>query len=491
MPSTDRPNVLIIMSDQHSRHFLGCYGNDIVRTPHLDALAARGMRFESAYCPSPLCVPSRMSFMTGRTPSANRVWSNNDVLSSRIPTWAHSLGAAGYGTALIGRMHFVGEDQRHGFEHRPIGEYFQAHLGAPRLGGPLFKKISGGTSGQCRISVEQAGYGRTTYQAFDDMIGEATCRYLEEKAVDSPDRPFAAVAGFVLPHCPFFAPKDLFDHYYERVDMPVPGDDNPDEKPPAIQRFKKLRGIAEPLPIERIRIARAAYYGMCEYFDRVVGLILAKLTETGLERNTLVIYASDHGEAAGEHGCWWKSHYYEGAVGVPLIAALPGVVPEGHVSNAVCNLMDLGPTVIEMAGADPLPAVDGHSLWTLLRNGEDPAWPNETVSELLGGVGDPPSRMVRSGPWKLFDYDDEHPPVLYNLDEDPHELVDLADVAEFASVRDGLLTRLQDGWDPPFVRRTTLERERDMAPIVQWGKVTHPRHPDVLAIPDVEDVTFV
>ena len=106
-----RPNILIIMSDQRSKHFLGSYGNDLVRTPHLDVLAQSGMRLDNAYCPSPLCVPSRMSFMTGRYPSNNRVWDNSHVLSSAIPTWAHAMGVAGYETALVGRMHFVGPIQ--------------------------------------------------------------------------------------------------------------------------------------------------------------------------------------------------------------------------------------------------------------------------------------------------------------------------------------------------------------------------------------------
>ena len=100
--------------------------------------------------------------------------------------------------------------------------------------------------------------------------------------------------------------------------------------PPAIRRFKLLRGIAEPLPEERIRVARAAYFALCEYFDRQVGRILDKLEQLGLAERTLVIYASDHGEMAGEHGCWWKSNYYEGSVGVPLIARLPGVIPAGR-----------------------------------------------------------------------------------------------------------------------------------------------------------------
>ena len=108
-----KPNLLFIMSDQHSKFHLGCYGDPLVRTPHLDRLASEGMAFTNAYTPAPLCVPARMAFMTGRRPSANQVWTNDHILSSALPTWAHALGALGYETALIGCMHFVGADQRH------------------------------------------------------------------------------------------------------------------------------------------------------------------------------------------------------------------------------------------------------------------------------------------------------------------------------------------------------------------------------------------
>jgi len=478
------------MSDQHSKHFLGCYGNELVRTPNLDRLAASGTVFTDAYCPSPLCVPSRMSFMTTRRPMANRVWSNQDELSSAIPTWAHGMSVAGYETALVGRMHFVGPDQRHGFELRPIGEYLAAHPGAPRLGGPLFRDISGATSGQCRISVEQAGHGRTTYQAFDEIIADAACEYLDEKAGGDDGRPFAAVVGFVLPHCPFFAPKDLYDYYYERVEVPQPTEDEVAREPAAIRRFKELRGISQPLPEERIRVARAAYYGMCEHFDSQVGKILGKLEATGLARNTLVVYTSDHGEMAGEHGCWWKSNYYEGSVGVPLIASLPGVVREGRRSEAVCNLMDLGPTMLDMAGADPLPASDGRSMWPALQGDPQPDWPNETFAELLGGVGDPPSRMIRRDQWKLYKYHDDHPPALFDLADDPSELNDLGRDPTHATIREDLLTRLYDGWDPELVLQVSAERKRDMALITKWGQTVEPRHEDALPIPDVEDVVF-
>ena len=491
MPAS-RTNVLIIISDQHSKHHLGCYGDSLVRTPHLDGLAERGVRFTDAYCPSPLCVPSRMSFMTSRRPTANRAWNNGHILDSAIPTWAHAMGAAGYETALVGRMHFVGPDQRHGFEKRPIGEYSAVAPGADRLGGIQLDRIHG-TAGQSRRAVECSGHGRTTYQAFDDMIADAACAYLDEKAADADGRPFAAVAGFVLPHCPFFAPRDLFDYYYERVDVPQPTPEELEREPAAVRKFKESRGIAEPLTEERIRISRAAYLGLCEYFDARVGQMLSKLRETGLDRNTLVVYTSDHGEMAGEHGCWWKSNYYEGSAGVPLIASLPGTLPESTVSNDICNLMDLGPTVVEMAGADPMPATDGHSLWKTMTDGPDPNRPKETFSELVDQrIGGIPSRMVRRGPWKLYRNHDGTPPVLFNLEDDPGELVDLGADPALEGIRQELLDRLHDGWDPESISRQNVDLNRDMEALSAWGKAVQPPYADSLPIPEgAEDVVIL
>ncbi|MGY8823797.1 MAG: sulfatase-like hydrolase/transferase [Candidatus Latescibacterota bacterium] len=487
MPTSSRPNILVIMSDQHSKYQLGAYGDALVRTPHLDRLANEGMRFTNAYTAAPLCVPARMAFMTTRRPSANEVWNNQHILSSAIPTWAHAMGAAGYETALIGRMHFVGPDQRHGFEKRPIGEYSAHHPGAPRLGGPMFKDIPASTSGQTRECVEIAGYGRTTYQAFDEMVADAGVRYLEEKAKDTA-RPFAAVASFVLPHCPFFAPQELYDYYYERVEVPEPSAAELEGEPQAIKNFKKRRKIDVPLTSERIRVARSAYYGLCEYFDAQVGRLLAALDATGLAENTLVIYCSDHGEMAGEHGCWWKSNYYEAAVGVPLIARLPGVVPEGAVNAAICSLMDLGATAIDIAGAEALPRTDGHSLWRLLQGEADTARPDETYSEMRTGAGESASRMLREGPWKIYKCHDDTPPVLFNIEGDPGELHDLGQDPAHAELCARLLQKLYEDWDPDWVERRSDELELDGQRISAWGKVVLPSHDDTLSVPDVEEV---
>jgi len=476
--SRARPNILVIMTDQHSKHFLGCYGNRIVRTPHLDRLASEGMRMTSAYCAAPVCVPSRMSFMTGRTPSRNRVWSNSCILASGIPTWAHVLGAAGYETSLIGRMHFVGPDQRHGFENRPIGEPSASQPGADVQctdPGQRAQRHYHGGSGQSRACVTQAGRGKTTYQYFDEQRIPVACEYLRQRAKDA-KRPFAAVLGLTLPHCPFIAPKELYDYYAQHVDVPPiePG------QPPTIRRFRQQRGILDPpLSQHQVRVARAAYYGMCEYVDSLIGQVLRCLDETGLAANTLVVYTSDHGEMAGDHGCWWKSNYYEGSVGVPLIARLPGTIAPGSVSDAVCSLMDLGPTFAEVAGTR-MSDTDGRSLWSTLRGRHPPTWKNETTSELSQV-----SRMIRAGKWKLWVYvdADKLPPALFNLEEDPGELNDLGQDPKYAAVREELLKKVYQDWDPELVRRESLRNQRDFATISKWTRAVNPPSPDQTKIP--------
>lgn len=484
--SSSRPNILVLMSDQHSKHFLGSYGNPLVRTPNLDRLAEAGMRFQNAYCAAPLCVPSRMAFMTGRRPTANRVWTNSHILSSAIPTWAHALGAAGYETALIGRMHFVGADHRHGFELRPIGEASATFPGASRLGVPQFVRVPGATSGQTRISVEMAGVGRNCYQGYDERIAAAACTYLRERAANGDGRPFAAVAGFVLPHCPFFAPRELFDYYYDRVDVPEFSVDEPE----AVHAFRRHRDIETPLPPERVRVARAAYCGMCEYLDRQVGRVLKALEESGLAENTLVIYCSDHGEMAGEHGCWWKSNYFEGSVGVPLIARMPGTVPAGTVNERVCSLMDCAPTFSEIANAENLPRQDGHSLWTELQGTRDLTRVDEAFSEHGPARNDPASRMIRRDAWKLYQYGDELPPVLYNLSADPEETRDLNADPDSRPKRDELLSRLRADWDPADVAEQNQALLDDLAALSAWGRAVQPRHEDALVVVDQEDIEF-
>ena len=467
----DRPNFVVVVSDQHHPRVMGYAGDGVVRTPNLDRLAAQGVRFEGTYCGSPLCVPSRMTFLTGRHCSDIGVWSNNCMLASDIPTFAHGLGIAGYETVLGGRMHFVGPDQRHGFERRIIGDVLSPFPGGPP---PDLGHIPTATTGQSRKAVEVAGPGRTAYQAYDMAVTDACCRYLEGRGRAKDDRPFCLVVGYVLPHCPFICPKRLYDEYHDRVGIPQvpPGYEN--RLHPAIRLWRERRGV-NGLDEATVRRARAAYYGLVTFMDEQIGRLLQALSGTAFAKDTAVVYLSDHGEMAGEHGMWWKSSFYEGSVRVPMLWSWPGRFPEGRVIPRVTSLLDVGPTLLDLAGADLLPGASGRSLAGFLSgSGEVEDWPDEATSENVLWGGEPAGRMIRQGPWKLNHYHGYDAPQLFNVAEDPEEFEDRAEDPACAAVRERLLARAREGWDGDRIEAELKRRADGRAVVRRWaGKVAH------------------
>lgn len=448
-PSTEagdsgRPNFLIIMSDQHSPHVLGCYGDPVIRTPNLDALASRGVMFGNNYCAAPLCVPSRTAFLTGQAPSATRVWRNDDTLCSDIPTFAHALGASGYDTALIGRMHFNGMDQWHGFGKRLVGSLLPQYS---YLKFPLSPELTPGATGRTRRAVEIAGPGKTAYQAYDQDVTKSAIQYLRERP-EAGAKPFCAVVGFVLPHPPFVCSSAQWDYYLNRVSIPEVPAEYFHHLHPAMERWRKMRGL-EDLKPEEIRKARAGYYGLVTDLDTRIGRILAALQQQPFADNTIVIYTSDHGEMAGENGIWWKMNMYQGSVSVPLIVSWPGRWAP-RKCDEVTSLIDIAPTVLELAKASTLPQATGNSLIPLLQN-RKVKWLNEAFSEYPPDLGVPAIRMIRSGKWKLVYFDGQRPQ-LFDLENDPHEFHDLGEDPVYAEVRDTLMRRVLSGWSAEKVR---------------------------------------
>ncbi len=462
-----RPNIVLILSDQHNPGVLRHAGDPVVRTPNLDAMARQGIRFDSAYCGAPLCVPSRMTFLASRHASKIQVWSNSCVLRSDIPTFAHALGAAGYETVLCGRMHFEGPDQRHGFERRIVGDFTRNYPGA-----------RGGTrhTGQSRAVLSNAGPGASAVQAYDERVTEAACRFIEERS--SKSRPWCLVIGYYLPHCPFLAPQELFDAYYDHVSIPP----IPEQSHPAIHAWRTRRGVTD-VSVDEIRRARAAYYGMVTLLDHNVGRVLAAVDRSPQSQDTVRVYLSDHGEMAGEHGMWWKSCFYEGSVRVPMIWSWPGKIPQGKACKHVVSLLDVGPTLTELAEGPRSADLDGRSLLPLLmweNGGESPAWSDEAYSEFSGMAGaDPPARMVRRGPWKMTVYHGFHEPMLFNVEEDPDELNDRATDPTCADVRADLWSSIMDGWDPEEIVQRLRVRQRDDTILSAWYKNVRPPQDDL------------
>jgi choline-sulfatase len=330
MSASTPPHVVFLFSDQHNPQVIGRAGDTHVRTPHLDQLMDEGTSFTHTYCPSPLCVPSRMATLSGLLPSRTGVFTNYHSLRSDQATFVHSLALAGYETVLCGRMHFVGPDQRHGYSQRPVGELTPVQWGAE---GPSYGVLRG-TPGQGRLVLEKSGPGDSLVLHYDQDVTDGACRFLHDY---KQDKPLFLTVGWYGPHCPYVCPRDLFAHYHERLPLPeIPADDAALHHP-ALCRHQQARDCLN-VPEDWVRRARAAYWGLTEILDRHIGRVMDAIDRTlGLD-NTLVIYASDHGDTIGEHGLFWKTNYYEGSVRVPLIFRAPSLLGDTSRGRRVGQL---------------------------------------------------------------------------------------------------------------------------------------------------------
>ena len=472
-----KPNLLFLFSDQHARHVLGCYGDKLVKTPNLDRLAAGGVVFDNAYCPSPICVPSRMSMLTGRHPSAQDCWTNDDFLASDRPTWLHALGAAGYRPHLAGRLHAIGPDQMHGYVTRNVGDHSANYASILRRDmGPLHQ-----TNDPWRVSVDVSGAGQSAYQVKDVETADAACAELERIAArrrEGTTEPFCLSVGLMLPHPPYVAWAEDYALYAERIHAPTLPAPDPAHEHPWLAWWRGDRGIAAVGPAAAHR-ARAAYWGLVTRLDILIGQIVDTMERLGLAEDTLVVYTSDHGDQLGERGLWWKHTFYEESVTVPLILRWPGHLPAGERRPQVVNLIDVTATMLDALGAAPLPHAQGTSLLGLARNSATP-WIDETFSEYCtdavpawtGGMA-VRQRMIRSGRWKLIYYHG-YRPQLFNLVEDPRELRDLAEYPEYGTVREQLAQKLLAEWDPDAIEGRMRARRLDKDVIGAWARAVLP-----------------
>ncbi len=457
---------------------MGCSGDPVIRTPNLDKLAARGVVFGNNYCASPICVPSRASMLTGQHPYKNRVWTNTQILSSGIPTFAHALGAAGYRPVQIGRMHFNGPDQLHGFTERHIGDHSPNHLGSDEVDHGGLK----GTQGPHRVSLELSGHGLNAYQVHDEQVAARTIEFLDEHVNSGvTDEPFCLSVGFMLPHQPFVATKDDYAEYRGKVPPPKNPRAFEDETHPYLKWWKSKAKIEDVTDAEIDR-CRTAYYALVTRLDVLLGEILDSLEKHDLLDNTLIIYTADHGEQIGEKGLWWKQTFYEDAVKVPAIISWPARLPQGQRIDRVTSQLDLNATMLDAANAPALPSSVGRSLLPLISDPTTGDWHDIAFSEYCTEPGDPmhsdgdiiwQNRMVREDDWKLI-YFHGMPSQLFNLADDPDELNDLIDVPEHVEMAKRLTGMVLDDWDPDRVGEQIREQAANLAVMVPWAENTKP-----------------
>lgn len=399
------PNILFIMADQMAAPLLPLHDpRSALRMPHLSRLAERAVVFDSAYCNSPLCAPSRFTLVSGRLPTRIGAWDNAADFAADTPTYAHYLRNLGYRTALSGKMHFCGPDQLHGYEERLTSDIYPADYGwavnwdEPEVRPSWYHNMS---------SVLQAGpCVRTNQLDFDEEVVFKARQYLYDHVRQHAGQPFCLTVSMTHPHDPYSIPASYWNLYRDE-DIPLPRQRfAQEEQDPHSQRLLKVIDLWDkPLPEERIRAARRAYFGACSYVDAQIGALLATLEECGLADDTIVVFSGDHGDMLGERGLWYKMHWFEMAARVPLLVHAPARFAPRRIGASV-STVDLLPTLVELAGGqvDPRLPLEGRSLLPHLRDGSghDEVIGEYTAEAPQPADDDPPRRLqvhlLRAGP---------------------------------------------------------------------------------------------
>lgn len=423
-----KPNILVIMSDEHNASVLGCNGNNIVHTPNLDRLARNGIAFDSCYCNSPLCVPSRLSFTSGKYASRVSAWSNSCWLpSADYPSLPRAMNASGYESVLCGKMHYD-KTRRYGF--REIGSMNNSNKtgrGGRRKADDLKPK-----PGISNRFDDFHTADNSSVTAHDKKVTAGTVEFLKNRKAS--DKPFFMIAGYLAPHFPLIVPEKYWRQYQGKIAMPKIPDGHLESQP---LNYKHLRiGFnIENVPDDIVRKGRELYYGFTQWVDEEIGKVLDALADSEVADNTVIIYTTDHGENMGEHGLWWKNCMYEHAARVPLIVSWPARWKGGQRRIQACSLLDVVRTIAELGGADVSVDWNGDSMVNWLDN-PNTDWKDLAVSEYYAHNIASGFAMIRKGRYKYVYHtlaDASHPAErqLFDLQTDPGEFDNLADRDEY------------------------------------------------------------
>ena len=452
------PDILLIMVDQMTAGAIHALGHPAAITPNLDRLVARSVAFDNAYCNSPLCVPARTAFMTGRLARSSRVYDNGSELPASTPTVAHHLQRAGYRTILAGKMHFVGPDQHHGFCERLTGDISLPGLTLT----PDWSRGAYPNEGSSVARLRESNVVDWTLQlAFDEEVVSASLARL--RRLKQEGERFFLCASFSHPHDPFRITREHWERYR---DVPIPAPQAPALPPERMHpynRWIQTHHEADRFELSEAEVAanRRAYLAMVSYVDDKVGLLLDELERLGLD-DTAVIFTSDHGEMLGEHGMWFKRTFFDPATRVPLLVSWPGRL-RPHRRDEVVSLVDLSATLLELGGVPDaqewIAEMDGDPLLPLME-GRAREWKDSAICEYLGEGTLEPMLLLRRGRYKYV-HVHRHEPLLYDLESDPHELEDLAARPELRGVRDELHDLLLADLDLSELRERIVRSQRE------------------------------
>lgn len=442
-PETQQPyNVLFISVDDMNTD-LGCYGHNQVQSPNIDRLADMGTRFDKAYCQFPWCGPSRASLMTGLRPSTTRHYGLHQYIRENLPdvvTLSQLFRNNGYFAARVGKIYHYGNPGDIGtdsYDDPASWDYTVNPRGRDKDEEHLlidYTPQRGIGSSLNWMMAEGTGEEQT-----DGIGATETIRLLEERK----DEPFFIAAGFYRPHCPFIAPKAYFDKYpYESINLPdEPADDLDDVPEIALWTNPPNWGLNEE---ERRRTIRA-YYATTSFVDTQVGRLLEAMDRLDLWKNTIVVFWSDHGYLLSEHGGqWMKQSLFEQSARVPMIIVAPDQKSRGIASPRTVELVDLYPTLADLAGLTPPDDLEGTSLKMLLDDPEAP-WERPAFTEVTR-----PNRKgvsVRTERWRYNLWDGgASGSELYDHENDPGEFTNLAQDSAYTDVMTELREHIDRNW---------------------------------------------
>jgi arylsulfatase len=473
-----RPNILFITTDEQRFDCMGCYGNALIRTPNMDRIAQEGVRFERGYVQNPMCMPSRMSLMTGRYCSEHGVNINCVGLPEheQAQTFMQSLKDAGYTTAAIGKMHMMPKWGPFGFTYLDLVEgkadennQYTDYLQAKGLSGKQHEAKGDPNPSETRTHALPAE------DTIDGFVGRRATRWLADQQDKSP---FFLWVSFSNPHFPF-DPPEPYDTMYDPDEVPAPvWREYEMAAKPTQRQLQQERGYDKVTEAELRRMI-AHTYGNITLVDDLVGEILDVVETKGLLANTLIAFTSDHGDHLGDHRLLHKSGvtFYDISVRVPYLIRYPALFPEGAVCDAMVESIDLPATFLDVAGVEAPATMQGRSL-VGLAEGKLTDWREDAFSEIdlhmnprMHGPHDPRARdyvaMVCTREWKYVHFPNLGIGELYDLVHDPHELTNLfydpGQAERVAEMRLRLLNRFMANQRPFIGERTDTFREHYFA----------------------------
>jgi uncharacterized sulfatase len=451
-------NVLFIAVDDMNND-LGCYGHPFVKSPNIDRLAKMGVRFDRAYCQFPLCSPSRVSLLTGLRPDTTHIFDlQTDFRKTSLPdvtTLPQLFRQSSYYVARVGKIFHYGNPGQIGTNGLDDAKSWQERINPRGRDKDEEKKLTNYTPKRgLGSSLSFLAADGTDEEQTDGKVATETIKLLERHK----DRPFFIAAGFYRPHCPYIAPKKYFDLYpLDKIQLPK----EPAEHRQKLPKPAVASTIPYPLfgvPEDKAREAKRAYYAAITFVDAQVGRLLDALNRLKLTDRTVIVFWSDHGYLVGEHGLWMKQSLFEESARVPLIIATPGQKARGKGYSRTVELLDLYPTLADLAGLKPPGGLQGKSLRPLL---DDPvaAWTKPAHTQVWRGTF--PGHSVRTERWRYTEWDNGKQGVeLYDHEADPHEYVNLAGTSKYAAVEKEIRALLRKNWPADSYSNTDAPKKR-------------------------------